>query len=67
MEKTANTTQVCQLRNVGNSLYLRIPAEFRHANNLRPGDFLVLDLTTVGIVRQADFVHLMKPALEPAE
>jgi antitoxin component of MazEF toxin-antitoxin module len=56
-----------RIRKVGGSLYLRIPVSFVRANDLEPGDYLMLDLNTVGIVRQTDFVEVMKPVLEPAE
>jgi antitoxin component of MazEF toxin-antitoxin module len=57
-----------QLRKIGGSLFLRIPANFVRANDLKTGDYLVLDLAKVGIVKQTDFAEVMKPpALEPAE
>jgi hypothetical protein len=56
-----------RLGRVGGSLDLRLPREFVHANKLKDGDFLVLDLSKVGIVRKAELAELWKPALEPAE
>jgi hypothetical protein len=40
------------------SLYLRLPREFIRANNLRPGDMIVPDLSTFKIIKQEDLPTL---------
>jgi hypothetical protein len=47
----ANFPQI-QLRRNGATLYMRLPPDFVRANNLKPGDILMPDLSTFKIVRQ---------------
>jgi hypothetical protein len=37
---------------IGGTLYIRVPPEFVHANDLKPGDMIVPDLSTFKIIRQ---------------
>ena len=41
-----------KITKVGASLYIKLPREFVRANNLKPGDILMPDLSTFKIVRQ---------------
>jgi hypothetical protein len=53
---------------VGNSWDLRMPPAFARANNLRDGDYLVVDLTKLRIVRAEDFAMIGRaPVLETTE
>jgi hypothetical protein len=36
-------------------LYIAIPAKIIRANNLKPGDYLILDPTKIRILREEDF------------
>jgi hypothetical protein len=54
------------LRQVGGSLFLKIPRDFVRSNQLTTGDYLVLDLNKVLVIKQTDFAEAAKPALEPA-
>jgi hypothetical protein len=49
----ANFPQI-QIRQNGGTLYMRIPLDFVRANNLRPGDIVIPDLSTFKIVRQEE-------------
>jgi hypothetical protein len=40
------------------SIYMLIPAWFRNANHLRNGDYLMVDLSQVRIVRKEDLATL---------
>jgi hypothetical protein len=67
MEKTELEPVV--LRQVGNSLYLRVPAHFVRANQLRARDVIIMDpAKSFRIVKAEDFALLGRnPVLEPAE
>jgi antitoxin component of MazEF toxin-antitoxin module len=39
----------------GGSLNVRLPPEFKRANNLRPGDYVIVDLTKFKVLRMEDF------------
>jgi hypothetical protein len=41
-----------RITKMGGTLYIRVPPEFVHANNLKPGDMLVPDFSTFKIIRQ---------------
>jgi hypothetical protein len=57
-----------QLKRVGGSLDLRLPGEFVRTNNLKVGDYVILDMARFRIVRAEDFALLgREPELEPAE
>jgi antitoxin component of MazEF toxin-antitoxin module len=43
-----------QVRKNGGSLYLRLPPDFIRANNLKPGDMIMPDLSTFKIIRQEE-------------
>jgi hypothetical protein len=48
-------TEYIPIRKFGRySLYVRLPAEFVHANGLSPGDFVLLEPEKLKIVKQAD-------------
>ena len=53
---------------VGNSWDLRLTPAFARANNLRDGDYLVVDLTKLRILRAEDFAMIGRaPVLEQTE
>jgi hypothetical protein len=41
-----------RITKIGGTLYIRVPPEFIHANDLKPGDMLMPDFTTFKIIRQ---------------
>jgi len=49
----ANFPQI-QVRKNGGSLYLRLPPDFIRANNIKPGDIIMPDLSTFRIFRQEE-------------
>ena len=56
------------LRQVGGSLYLRVPAGFVRANKLRSGDYVVFDPARLKVLRPGDFALVGRdPEPEPAE
>jgi hypothetical protein len=63
----ANFPQI-RLRKNGATLYMRLPLDFVRDNNLRPGDWLVPDLSTFKIIRQEDLATLhQEPVMVAAE
>jgi hypothetical protein len=62
-----DTAKPYVIKTLGGSLIITLPLDLIHANNLRPGDYLVLDLAKFKILRAEDFALLgRKPELEVA-
>jgi antitoxin component of MazEF toxin-antitoxin module len=62
------TAKPFQLRRVGGSLDIRFPATFVRANDLKVGDYVIVDMSRLKILRAEDFELLgRKPELEAAE
>jgi antitoxin component of MazEF toxin-antitoxin module len=65
MEKAAKPFQ---LKKVGGSLDVRLPRDFVHANELEPGDYVLLDFSKFKILKAEDFALLgREPVIENAE
>jgi hypothetical protein len=55
-------------KKIGGSQFLKIPTDFIHANDLEPGDYLLLDFSKIKILRAEDFALLgREPVLEVTE
>ena len=55
-----------QLKRVGGSLDLRLPGDFVRTNNLKVGDYVILDMARFKIIRAEDFALVGRdPVLEP--
>ena len=51
----------------GNSLYLPLPYEFVRDNDLKPGDFVLLEPEKLKIARQSTIESVAEPAVVPGE
>jgi antitoxin component of MazEF toxin-antitoxin module len=58
-----------KVKKSGNSLDLRLPPVFTKANGLRDGDYVVVDLSRLKVIRAEDWgiVGGRAPVIEPAE
>jgi antitoxin component of MazEF toxin-antitoxin module len=54
-----------QLKRVGGSMVIVLPPPFIHANNLRFGDYVIVDLSKFRCLKAEDF-ELLGRELEPA-
>jgi hypothetical protein len=55
-------------KKIGGSQFIKIPTDFIHANDLEPGDYLLLDFSKIKILKAADFALLgREPVLEVAK
>ncbi len=58
-------SKYCRIRKQGASLYLPLPYEFVRENDLKPGDFVLLEPEKLKIARQSTMESVAEPAVVP--